>query len=174
VELKQIMEQTTPEAQVEALRVFLAVDPENASAGKLFSAYRQKRLGLAETDPAHVSGIKDEPKLSRAMPDGKMADGAVSVTAAPASVPGMTVGKYLAEDKTGKKPYDPKQAERYSAELDRGSGTYKAPDGTQFKGLVYFFENQAAADKAFVHANGLNPNVHLAYFDEHGVLRWRR
>lgn len=163
------------------LHAFLDAMPEEAPAarGALFSAFRQKNMpaGL-ELVPDEINATKfTDPVNANAT---RQADGMVDVID-PVKISGRgrqgpTVsGRFYAEDKAGG-GFRLDQAEAYSAALAKSGGKISAVDGREYNGVLYFFSDKAHALAATKKMDELklSSNIHVAFYDTDGALRWVR
>jgi hypothetical protein len=80
-------------------------------------------------------------------------------------------GKYLVEDKFGPNAFDEEQAQRYSSFL-QNNGKVRTLDGKEYSGIIYFFDKQEAALKAWNKMQGLSANIYIGFYGESGNLQW--
>jgi hypothetical protein len=157
-----------PTERARLLQRFLDVQPSNGDRGELFSQFR------AANPPRGVESLNLGPGSTTLQGTTRRADGALEVLNTPAGSRGVQPGTYLVEDKAGPGAFRPDQAERYSRALDAGGGQITAANGQQYRGLVYFFSNRAAAEAASDQVSALNQNIHVAYYSERGTVGWLR
>jgi hypothetical protein len=178
----------TPEEQWKVIKGLIDAQPDSASKGALFSAFREARLSMKLGAEAGVTGITHVPDAPRKI-DGtaRMVDGKVDVKSeiAIGRTPDgdevfMPPGRYAVEDKAGKGAYDPDQAKDYSDDLSKTNG---APDpakvmkvgGEKVEGVIYVFDDPTAAQAAALDMEGpppLDRRIAVAYFGTDGKLRF--
>jgi len=155
-----------PSERARLLQRFLDAQPSNGDRGELFSQFRRTNpLGQVET-------LNLGPGSTTLQGTTRRADGALQVLDPPAGSRGLQPGTYLVEDKAGPGAFRLDQAQRYSEALKAGQIT--AANGQQYRGLVYFFSNRAAAEAAVEQIDGLNQSIHVAYYSERGTVGWLR
>lgn len=143
---------------------FLRLQPSNGDRGELFSQFRSASL------PSSISAVDFGTNSTTLAGMARRADGAVNVERRLPRSPAP--GTYLAEDKAGAGAFRLDQARRYSEALTASGGRIAAQNGQQYDGVVYFFSNFANARAARSQIRALHPNIHMAYYDELGTLRW--
>lgn len=141
--------------------------PTNGERGALFTSFRQSYM------PAGFRYVDAATNATSIAGTTRRADGVIEL---PRSTQGVQKGKYLAEDKSGANAYDPAQAQRYSDALSAGKGTITATNGDKYEGVVYFFQNEKAADAALksMVRNGLSDRIHIGCYDAQGNFKWIR
>ncbi|MCY1019276.1 eCIS core domain-containing protein [Pyxidicoccus sp. MSG2] len=160
----------TPAAQRERLDLLLAQQPDNASAGALFTGWVNRRLQGGPGD-ASMSTIRDrELGLGQWNGANRFADTAVRVSETQGGQ--TSTHDFLGENKVGSS-YDPAQSLGYHQNLTANNGQLVAVDGTRYAGLVYICENQRNATRIAAHldSEGRHPNIRVMYVDTGGNLQ---
>ena len=168
-----VLRAASPARAGAVLQRLLDAQPNNSSRGALFHAFREANMpsGFRRVDPG-VAGTT----IARTP---RMADGVLEITEPPGSgaLPGPKErGRYLAEDKAGAGAFDRDQARHYSSQIGE-EGKIRTADGKSHNGVVYFFDTieSARAATRYMDGNGLNPRLHVSYFDAAtGQVRWLR
>ncbi|MDX2425938.1 MAG: hypothetical protein QNK15_06755, partial [Cycloclasticus sp.] len=152
-------------ARTSMLRSFLEIfqNIDSATKGALFTEFRQRLLRNRHKLSGDFSNVIVIPKAKLLLPNGKTADGAVTV-GSNMGARKPKKGRYLVDDKAGADPFDLPQAQRYSDLLDANNLT---TDTHPNRGLIYIFENNDAAKaaKILLDQNGLNGNIFVAVVD---------
>jgi hypothetical protein len=154
---------------MQALQQFLDAQPDSASHGHLFTAFRDENMGegitsIRQSRSGELS-ISDSPR--------KTVDDVVEVTE-DLGRDGPAAGRYAVEDKAGPNAFKPEQAQYYSDQLTEGGGQITTVDGSAYDGILYFFDTEAAATTAARSLEGLNPNIHVGFYNTMGELEWLR
>jgi hypothetical protein len=171
--VEQALAGKTSDVRVARMRTLLDTLPDARSQGEVFTAFRTK---LAAESGSPISYMQAIPNAETRLPNGRVADGAVNITAA--QTKGPKVGRYLAEDKSGSS-FDPGQAIAYSKQLKTGgnmitTGDGKNIKGNTYKGVIYSFSSKDTALTAMATLDPLHPNIHVGYFDTLGQFKWLR
>ena len=168
----EVLKAVPPAERAAVLQQMLAAQPNNSAKGHLFNAFRKENM------PAGLKPIKATEGGTQIRNTTRFADGVVEITEPrEKAVRGPTEpGSYLAEDKAGPGAFDLKQAENYSKNFT-AEDTIKTADGKTHQGVLYFFDDFAAADNARrqLDNNNLHRNIRVAYFNrETGSFQWLR
>jgi hypothetical protein len=158
-----------PDQRVTRIRQLLDAVPDTRTQGEVFTQFREQ---LAAQQGSALSFMQPIPGAAVNLPNGRIADGAVNITAGPPGAP--PPGRYLAEDKSGPGAFDPAQARRYSDQFDAHTGTIRTVDGTSHAGIVYTFDTEASARAALATIQGLHANIHVGYIGAGGTYVWLR
>jgi hypothetical protein len=168
-----VLRDTSPEKVAGVLQKLIDAQPNNSSRGELFHTFREANMpdGFRRVDPGS-SGTTIRGTTRRA-------DGVVDVTDPPGSAAlhgPAERGRYLAEDKAGPGAFDREQAKRYSDQIGP-DGKILTADGKAHNGVAYFFDtaDSARAAARYMDENGLNPRLHVGYFNpKTGDIVWLR
>ncbi len=157
------------EEQMVALQELLGLMPNSKMQGELFTLFRQRTMGAnfqglrtqksGELRPANIS-------TKRTFDDVLQVRRAGGKGAPPP-------GRYAVEDKSGSGAYKPDQAQRYSAALER-DGKITMKTGDEYEGVIYFFDTQKAYEGAIKTLKDMHAKIHVAYYNDEGILRWMR
>ena len=139
-----------PDAEATHLRMFLGLQPDQASKGRLFSVWREERVaaltGWVLTPVPMVKVLKVPAGFLKTARD---TDGAIRLSDKPEDdlidQGGPPGGLCFVDDKAGGQAFDRAQALDYSAALGTEGATV---GGKPFERLAYFFEDEEAAREA--------------------------
>jgi hypothetical protein len=151
------------------LEAVMATLPTNGERGALFTAFRERRM------PDGLTVLASKENATTIDGVARRADGVVvAKTEIKLDTNVKIQGKFLAEDKSGANPYVRSQAEGYSNAFKDGKITAK--NGDQYEGVLYFFQNEGAAESAVRHMdnNTLNERIHVGFYTENKTIEWIR
>ncbi|MBZ4422371.1 DUF4157 domain-containing protein [Myxococcus sp. RHSTA-1-4] len=160
----------TPAVQRDRLDLVLAQQPDNASAGALFTGWVNRRLRGGEGTLSMTSLRDRELALGHWNGADRFADTAVRLSETQG---GQTVTReFLGENKLGGS-YDPAQSLGYHQNLTANGGEVVAVNGARYAGVVYICESQRNASRivANLDAEGRHPNIRVVYVDADGNLQ---
>ena len=172
-----------PDAEATHLRMFLGLQPDQASKGRLFSVWREQwlRANIARWHITPVEMTEKSLRLSaelRNLPEKLLTkerdvDGAVEVAKDLTRPGGPPVGLRLVDDKAGRRAFDTAQARDYARVVGREGVT---AGGEPFERVAYFFEDKDAAFEAATYLRGLDnaDRFFVAYTTMTGGLQWIR
>jgi len=137
--------------------------------GELFTVFRNKDFEIRQK--GKLENVPNAPRTNIAGTS-RNADDVIRVISEDLGEGAPKPGTYLVEDKSGKEPFVPEQAERYSSYLNEGEGKIKVKKAV-YDGLVYFFDSFQPANNAMEKTiKNLNENMYVGYYNENGELRW--
>jgi hypothetical protein len=141
----------------------------NKDKGELFTVFRNKDFEIRQK--GKLENVPGAPRTQIAGTS-RNADDVIRVISEDLDEGAPKPGTYLVEDKSGKEPFDPAQAQRYSSYLNDGEGKIQVRN-VLYDGLVYFFTSPDPALKAMIQdIQNLNENIYVAFYDKNGELTW--